>query len=245
MTPVHQHDSGVIIKMDEILLVEDSDVFQQMVCEILNGPQIHVTCVANGKQALDHLNNKKFQLILLDISLPDNNGFELFSVIQTTKLNANTPIIFLTGKGKVEDRVRGFNLGAEDYIVKPFEPMEFLARVGARLAQAKKGQGAQSPILRKGDLEVNLSVQRAYDCSKGGRVDLNLTAAEFRILAFLVQNEDKPFTGMEILSTLWQTDVHVVKHNVYTHIYGLRKKLGPLSVYVQSHPRGGYSFRCS
>jgi DNA-binding response OmpR family regulator len=138
-----------------------------------------------------------------------------------------------------------FSLGADDYIVKPFDPRELKARIDAKLSK-KKVQANAEEFFRKGVLKISLGFQKAFSIESDGKeTDLRLTPAEFKLLNYLIKNEGKLCSRAQLLSALWGDDVHVLDHNVYTHICALRRKLASHSNYIRSVPRQGYRFSVS
>jgi two-component system phosphate regulon response regulator PhoB len=222
--------------MQSILLIEDSEDFQLLVSKVLDGIPARIVTAPTTERAYSELGRGSFDLILLDVDLPDGSGFDFCARIRQDPALELIPIIFLTGKSEIPDRVRGFSLGADDYIVKPVEPVEFRARLQAKLANIRSGQ--VNKVLIRGPLKLDFSLQRGLLEGK----DLNLTPAEFKILAFLARHDGRSFTGKELLQAIWGSSIHVVDHNLYTHVSALRKKLGVHSGLVRSLPRGGYQF---
>lgn len=228
--------------MHSILVVEDAPEFQVMVQRTLAQSGYAVTCVSTAAEAFVQLDRNRFDLVLLDIVLPDGDGYRVCSRMQNDEDLRSVPIFFLSGKTDIYDKVMAFSLGADDYIVKPFDPVELRARVDARLAKRRIQETAESTV-RKGNLKIDLSAQKASVVSKGGEEsDLRLTPAEFKLLHFLARNEGKLCSRAQLLRAVWGRDVHVLDHNVYTHICALRRKLSSKSILIESVPRLGYRF---
>jgi DNA-binding response OmpR family regulator len=228
--------------MYSLLVVEDALDFQLMIQCILTEPTYRLTCVGTAADAIEELGKGSFDLVLLDIVLPDGDGYRVCTRMRNEERTRNTPVFFLTGKTDVYDKVMAFSLGADDYIVKPFDPLELKARVEAKLSKKKDKETAEETF-RKGDLKINLSFQRAFFVGKDGKdVDLRLTPAEFKLLHYLIRNEGKLCSREQLLNAVWGEDVHVLGHNVYTHICALRRKLSIRAEYIESVPRLGYRF---
>lgn len=152
---------------------------------------------------------------------------------------ADLPIIFLTGHGEIEDKVLGFQLGADDYVTKPIEPTEFTARVLGKLRRQKSTQ----TVIKQGGYRVDLSKQKAFSADGNGQeVELNLTPIEFKLLTHFLQNEKKIFSRQDLLQLFWGNTVHVSGHTVDTHISSLRKKMGPAGILLHSVFKKGYCF---
>lgn len=218
-----------------ILLIEDSLETQILVRGILS--EAHdVRCVTNIQSAKETLGRESFDLILLDVLLPDGNGFEMCQWIRSQPQHCQTPILFLTGKGEITDKVQGFELGGDDYLVKPFEPLELRARAETHL----KRRTSQVGEFRAGTLRFELTKQRAFLQSGGSERELDLTPNEFRILLHLVRHNGKVLSRAEILDEVWGQSVHVQDRTVDTHVYSLRKKLGPDATLITAVPSRGY-----
>src|ERR1017187_3472219 len=159
----------------KILLVEDSEEFQVLVKGILEDEDTKVTCAESGFDAENHLKKDDFNMLLLDVMLPDINGFQLLQKLHAENLIGQRPVIFLTGKSDVSDKVNGLTLGAEDYIVKPFEPAEFRLRINNKLKKSTVTTLA-SMVVSKGALKIDYSKRRAFSVDDhAGENDLGLT----------------------------------------------------------------------
>jgi two-component system phosphate regulon response regulator PhoB len=221
----------------KVLLVEDSFEFQALVKRSLTGSPCDVDSVTTLKEAADRLRDSRYDLILLDVMLPDGDGFQFCASLQATPGLRDVPIIFLTGKSDIRDKVTAFSLGAEDYVVKPFEPLELRARVESRLNRRAKPSAIEESLI-KGELTLNVAVQKALIQGR----ELGLTPIEFKILYHLARHEGRAFSRAELLSSIWGDSIHVLEHNIYTHVYSLRRKLGSHADCIRSVPRLGYRF---
>jgi DNA-binding response OmpR family regulator len=232
--------------MYSLLVVEDSPDFQTMIQRVLDGPSFRLKCVETATDAINVLGRESFDLVLLDIVLPDGDGYRVCTHMQKEERMRNTPVFFLTGKTDVYDKVLAFSLGADDYIVKPFDPLELKARIEAKLSKKKIKESdaeAFTETFRRGRLKINLGFQKAFVLDDDGKEnDLRLTPAEFKLLHYLIRNEGKLCSRSQLLSAIWGQDVHVLDHNVYTHICALRRKLADQAEYIESVPRLGYRF---
>jgi two-component system phosphate regulon response regulator PhoB len=198
--------------------------------------------VTTAAAAIEQLSVESYDLVLLDIVLPDGDGYRVCARMQNDERTRNVPVFFLTGKSDVYDKVMAFSLGADDYIVKPFDPLELKARIEAKLTK-KKNKESSEDTFRKGNLRINLGFQKAFLIDKDGKEsDLRLTPAEFKLLHYLIRNEGKLCSRTQLLSAIWGQDVHVLDHNVYTHICALRRKLAESAECIESVPRLGYRF---
>ena len=229
-------------RMDQkaILLIEDAPEIHQIVKGALQSLNATVQFALSGGQARESLNKSKFDLILLDIGLPDCDGFELCMEIKKNYKTSNAqeiPIIFLTAKDEVSDKVTAFSIGAEDYIPKPFHPLELKARVEARLNSASKRQ-SQSETYSAGPFQFDVPALRV----KANDRLVDLTPTEFKLLYFLARHPDRVFSREKILDQVWGHSVHVTDRTVDAHIYSLRKKLGPHGKLISSVIGEGYRY---
>src|SRR5690606_29867189 len=150
----------------------------------------------------------KPDLILLDINLPDQDGFSVCSRIQADFRTTSIPIIFLTGRSSQKDKVVGFNIGAEDYITKPFDPAEFRARIDATNRLLKKFSGTKD-ALRLGNIEINKASHELYIYVKNQKLKVELSRAEYKLLMYMITNANVPLARNQILKAVWGDDVAV------------------------------------
>ncbi len=222
--------------MHKILVVEDSLTTQALIQSTLEsiGSVRSVSTVADAEF---ELKQNHFDLIILDVLLPDGNGFELCDRIRKTQSHAETPLIFLTGKAEVDDKVRGLKLGGDDYIVKPFSPVELQARVLARL---RRKSSDQAPIRLEG-FRVDFDTQTVFFQPAGkSEINLDLTRIEFKLLIFFIKNIGQIFSRADLLQKVWGGNTHVSEHTVDTHISSLRKKITMSPYQVKSVIKQGY-----
>jgi len=220
----------------KILLVEDSKHIQHLVPVAL-GKDFDVAIAGCAEEAFKMVESSNFDLILLDVQLPDMDGFQICSLLRNKDKTSEVPIIFLTGKKEVSDKVMGFSLGADDYIVKPFEPLEFKARVESRLKRDKSRQKAEETI-HKGDLKMNIPKQTAWVKDE----ELDLTPLEFKLLLYFVKHEDHVLSRNQILNKVWGEGVFVIDRTVDMHISNLKKKLASMAKVIKSIHGEGYKF---
>lgn len=226
--------------LGKILLVEDV-VEVQMIVKATLQSVAELDCAGSIAEAEVLLKKNNYSLLLLDGHLPDGDGFEYCKNLREKKEYAEVPIIFLTGQSEVNRKVLGFSLGADDYITKPIEPAEFVARVMSKL---KKAQSSATSF-RKGGFHADLNVQKVYIAQDGKETDLGLTPIEFKILVHFFRNEGKTVSREELLKQVWGNKIHVSDHTVDTHISSLRKKMGPSSKMIKAVIKNGYRFNSS
>ncbi len=223
-----------------VLIVDDCLEFQGIVKDALSGFNLLLSMATTTASALEQIQAKRFDLILLDLTLPDGDGYKIISAVNELRNQKKAKVVIISGSISTEDKVRSFELGADDFIVKPFDTREFTARIVSKL---RKINDDSDVILARSNLELDLSQQKAFLFVNSKAVDCQLTPNEFKLLWFLVKNEGKFFRGEDLLTNLWPKEVHVVKHNVYTHMCSLRKKMGKSSELIVSTPKAGYSFQ--
>lgn len=226
--------------MHSVLLVEDSSDAFHLVKRAL-GSSIQLEWAKSLSEASRNLQKKVFDLILLDVMLPDGDGYRLCSILQTDDHLKNVPVIFLTAKNSVSDKVLGFSVGADDFVSKPFDALELKARIDARLRKRDR-EKVESDMLRLGDIEINKSTQKVLVFENGKAIDIDLTPIEFKLLLFLSKELNKVYSRDEILNSVWGESIHVYSRSVDTHISKLRKKLGAKSDYIESVHGSGYRF---
>ena len=200
--------------MIRILIVEDERPIADLIQLSLEGAGYHCDCVYDGIAAADLITNQQFDLILLDVMLPGASGFELMDYIRPTGM----PVIFLTAKADVNDRVRGLHLGADDYLVKPFEIIELQARVEAVLRRYKK----LDRIIEIGNLEIDTYSRTV----KREGTEIALTKKEFDLLLLFARNPNIALYRETIYERVWESDYMGDSRTVDLHIQRLRKKVG-------------------
>lgn len=223
--------------MRQILLIEDSLEIYQLVLKSL-GNSYHLDWSKSLAEGTDALKGHKYDLILLDVELPDGNGFEYCQSLQSSK-GFNIPIIILTAKSEVEDKVVGFSVGADDYIVKPFHFMELKARVDAKLKKLENLKDSLDTLTYP-SLELSKNNQRVrIESAPGAWEEVPLTSTEFKLLLLLLEKNTAVLSRDEILDHVWGGSVNVFPRTIDTHISKLRKKIP--SIEIKSAHGKGYS----
>ena len=201
-----------------ILLVEDERAIRDAVAAYLEREGYWVTPAEDGQAALDAFTKHKFDLVVLDLMLPKVSGEEVCRRIRDA---SDVPIIMLTAKGEEEDRIAGLELGADDYLVKPFSPRELVARVRALLRRAHVDFEPQRDRLVFGDLEVDVAGHKAF--LKGE--ELELTASEFKLLTTLARYPGRVYSRMELVEKVLGYDFEGYERTIDSHVKNLRAKL--------------------
>lgn len=205
--------------LPRILLVEDEKNIREAVTAYLERENYWVTAVEDGQTALDEFAKHEFDLVILDLMLPNVSGERVCRTIRET---STVPIIMLTAKGEIEDRIIGLELGADDYLVKPFSPRELVARVRALLRRANADRDGNRESMEFGDLIIDLNGHRVL--LDGEEVDL--TASEFKLLTTLARNPGRVFSRMELVEKVLGYDFEGYERTIDSHVKNLRAKLG-------------------
>lgn len=221
-----------------ILVVEDEPDIASLLEYVLGQEGFRVVAVDSGQRAIEEVRRRKPDLMILDLMLPDFSGFETLKILKTRENASDTRVIILTAKKDEVDRVLGFELGADDFVTKPFSPRELVLRVRAVL---KRGQDAENStgVLRAGPIEIDLD---NHEVAVDGR-SVRLTVTEFRLLVDLVRAGGRVRTRESLLSELWDYDAEVMSRTVDTHVRRLRTKLGPAASWLTTVRGVGYRFR--
>ncbi|MEG0035181.1 MAG: response regulator transcription factor [Oscillospiraceae bacterium] len=199
--------------MIKILIVEDEKPINDLIEMNLTEAGYECTCAYDGIEASDIIEKERFDLVLLDIMLPGANGYEVLEYIKPLEI----PVIFLTAKGSVQDRVKGLKLGADDYLVKPFEIVELLARVETILRRAGKTQ----TVITVDDITIDT---RSRSVMRGNR-EIALTMKEFELLLLFVRNRNIALFRETLYERVWENEYMGDSRTVDLHVQRLRKKL--------------------
>lgn len=222
-----------------ILIIEDSPEMQMLIAGALDNLGL-LDSVNSASEALVALAKKTYSLILLDVELPGENGFNFLAKLRLDPRHKNVCVFMLTGRGQTSDKVLGFSLGADDYLVKPIDFVELRARVGSKLKKLAEESSAET-WLKKGPFSLDLERCRFYILDGQESVEVELTIQEFKLFAFLMRREDRVLSRSQILDEVWSV-AQVTDRTVDTHVYSLRKKLGKWSNCILSVPGIGYRF---
>jgi two-component system alkaline phosphatase synthesis response regulator PhoP len=223
-----------------IVLIEDEKDIVELVRYNFRKEGFEVEAFASGKAGLEYLRHNLAELVLLDIMLPDQDGFEICKRLRAEERFKSLPIIFLTAKGEEIDRVLGLEIGADDYVVKPFSPRELVARVRAVLRrQARPAEKAE--VVESRDLRLDARTQEVT--VRGQQVELS--TLEFRLLHFLASHPRRIFAREQLLDEVWGRDRFVTPRTVDVHIRRLREKIEAhpdKPLYLQTVRGAGYRF---
>lgn len=219
-----------------ILIVEDDQTSQLIITSILSS-DYQLSFAKNAGEALELVGNKKFDLIMLDVILPDLSGFEICRKLRMNDQLANVPIIFVTSKESISDQVTAFSLGGDDYITKPVNALEVKARVDAKFRNERKTSMTES--ISAGAISVFPLSRRVFVNNQ----EIETSGLEFDLLLYLIQHVDIVLNREQILSAVWKSSaMNVTDRTIDTHVSKLRKKLKPFDSYIQSIHGVGYKF---
>ena len=222
----------------KILLIEDEPDIRKTLEYNIAREGYDVVSAPSLSEGRNHLNSGSFSLILLDLMLPDGSGLDLCREIKSDKEKVSTPIIILTAKDDEVDKVVGFELGADDYVTKPFSVRELILRIKAVLKRGERKQENLEVQRQFGDLLIDVDSHEVFVNDQS----ITLTALEFKLLRQLVDRRGRVQSRDQLLSDVWGYSAEVTTRTVDTHIKRLREKLGSMGKYVQTIRGVGYKF---
>jgi two-component system, OmpR family, phosphate regulon response regulator PhoB len=223
--------------VNHILIVEDEQDLSDIIAYNLRLEGYKTTMAGTGTEALDYVKKGKFNLILLDLMLPDMSGTEVCRRIRANDNNNNVPIIMVTAKGEEIDRVVGFEVGADDYVVKPFSARELMLRVRAVLRRKEPTQHDNE--IQFSVFNINVPAHRVMINDE----EVILTALEFKLLLTLLQRKGHVQTREMLLEDVWNMDPNVNTRTVDKHVQRLRQKIGVGASFIETIRGVGYRFK--
>lgn len=223
----------------QVLVVDDEPDLLELARYNLTQIGYDVACVASGEEALAHVRSHQPDLVILDLLLPGVDGWEVCKILKRDPRTATIPIMMLTARSEEADMVTGLELGADDYLTKPFSPRVLLARVKAALRRRQSEQAAEQSAISRGDLVI----YPGYYTVRVHEHPVRLTPTEFRILHLLAQRPGWVFSRYQIVDNVRGTDVSVTERSVDVHIAALRRKLGDSSEVIETVRGVGYRFK--
>jgi two-component system alkaline phosphatase synthesis response regulator PhoP len=226
-------------KMAEILIIEDEKDIVESLEYNLKKEGYRVSKAYDGLNGLRLAEEKVPSLVLLDLMLPGLDGLEVCRRIKKNPKTAAVPVIMLTAKGSETDKVVGLELGADDYIVKPFSIKELIARIKTILRRYEKPAEKPAAIVKFNDLEIDTD---KHEVRAGGK-PVELTAKEFQLLLYLAENKERVFSRERLLDTVWGIDVAIETRTVDVHMRRLREKLGQAGRHLVTLRGVGYKFK--
>jgi two-component system phosphate regulon response regulator PhoB len=224
--------------MARILVIEDEADIQQVLDYNLRERGHKVFIASSGEDGLKLAREKRPDLVLLDLMLPGMPGTEVCKALKSDPTTKNVQVVMLTAKGEEIDRVVGFELGADDYVVKPFSVRELMLRIQAILRRSQGEQESAQRAFQFGKLRVDREAHRVW----ADDVELELTALEFKLLVTLYDRRNRVQTRAALLSDVWGIDADITTRTVDTHVKRLREKLGQAGNYIETVRGVGYRF---
>ncbi len=221
--------------MEKILVVDDEKDIAELISDVLSDENYETVIKNDGKSAIEEVKNNNFDLILLDIMLPDISGTEVCSKIRDS---ADCPIIFVTAKSQLLDKLVGFEIGADDYITKPFINEELVARVKAHLRREERYDKKQkNSIIEIGEIKIN---NESYEVTKDGKI-IEFSTREFELLSYLMINAGLVLSKEQIYQNVWKNNYGDIG-TVAVNIKSLRNKLDSEEKYIKTVWGMGYKF---
>jgi DNA-binding response OmpR family regulator len=225
--------------MRSMLVIEDNAEMRILVEAALDEYQL--TFSSTLREAKEALLKKKYEMILLDLGLPDGDGMKFLAELSGQPETKDIPVIVLTGKSETVNKVMAFSIGAEDFVSKPFDPLELKARVAAKLRKSEKQQQL-SEVLKIGDLKIDVLKQKVWIVKGQDNEAVDLTTLEFKLLLNFARAPERVFTRDFLLNEVWGMNVSVTDRTVDTHIGHLRKKLSHSRTKIETVIGSGYRF---
>ncbi|MGJ7919037.1 response regulator transcription factor [Neobacillus sp. LXY-4] len=226
------------MEKDKILIVDDEERIREMIREYTSLEGFDIDEAADGAEALKMFNKKHYALIILDVMMPKVDGW---SVCREIRKTSQVPIIMLTARGEEYDKLFGFELGVDDYIVKPFSPKELLARMKAIIRRSNKAAEEKSSEFERVKIDGLMIEYESRDVYVDGEV-VNLTPKEFELLSLFVQNPKRVFSREQLLNAVWGYDYKGDDRTVDTHIKTLRESLKEYRRFIVTVWGTGYKF---
>ncbi len=225
--------------MEKILIVEDAQDFQIIISRTLS--KFQLTIVSSSEEASQAVYREQFDLIILDLGLPGKSGYEFLTDLQDDEKTKDIPVICVTGKAEITDKTTAFSLGADDYIVKPFNPIELKARVEGRLSKLRRRKKDEH-LFFIGKIKIDKSLHQVYLIDENGAEnEIDVTQTEFKILCYLAKRVGQVYSRDQLLVGVWGENANVLERVVDVHVCSLRKKLKRYSHYIRAVPGYGYS----
>ena len=221
--------------MKKLLVVDDEAKIREVIKEYSEFSGYEVTEAADGMSAIGLCKLNDYDLIIMDVMMPKLDGF---SSVKEIKKFKDIPVIMLSARGEEYDKLFGFELGVDDYVVKPFSPKELMARVNAVITRHEGADHGTSNVMKFDGLEVNFAARTIY--IDGKRV--NLTPKEYDLLFYLIQNRNIALSRDKLLSDIWGYDFFGDDRTIDTHIKNLRNNLGPYRDFIDTLRGVGYKF---
>lgn len=224
---------------ERVLVVDDEPDILSIIVYHLSREGFRVSTAVSGRTAIEAAISETPDLVVLDLMLPEMDGYEVLSRLRQHEMTSATPVILLTARTEEGDRLKGFDVGADDYVTKPFSPRELVARVKALLRRTQAPPVEATDRLRHGPIEIDRAAHRVY--SEGGEVEL--TRIEHRLLEVLIERRGRVQTRRQLLQAAWDTNAQIETRTVDMHVARLRSKLGDPGNMIETVRGVGYRLR--
>lgn len=221
--------------MEKILIVDDEQKIREMIKKYAEFEGYKTEEAADGMEAVVKCRKNSYDLIIMDIMMPELDGFSAVKEIRKTK---NVPVIMLSARGEEYDKIHGFEVGADDYVIKPFSPKELMMRVGAIIKRSKSVGTEAHETVSYGGLTVDFTGRTV--CVNGEKIDM--TPKEYELLFYFIRNEGIALTRERLITEVWGYDFYGDDRTLDSHIKLLRKSLGEYSRYIVTLRSVGYRF---
>ncbi|MBQ7671380.1 MAG: response regulator transcription factor [Clostridia bacterium] len=221
--------------MYKILVVDDEEMIRKIVSKYAVFEGHEVTEASNGMEAITLCREYKFDVVIIDIMMPELDGF---SACREIRKFSDVPIIMLSARGEEYDKINGFELGIDDYVVKPFSPKELMLRVDAIMKRAKKSEAPGNEIFELGELKADVTARIVY--VNGERVDMS--PKEYDLFFYMLKNRNIALTRERLISEVWGYDYFGDDRTLDTHVKLLRRSLGDAAKYIVTLRGVGYRF---
>jgi two-component system response regulator ResD len=224
-----------VLILAKILIVDDEEKIRQLIAKYAKFEWYQTVEAANGVEAIEKCNAEEFDIIIMDIMMPELDGL---SACREIRKKRDTPVLMLSARGEEYDRIHGFELGVDDYVVKPFSPRELMMRVNAILKRVHANSQPQKVKFQKDGLVVDFTARQVTIDGK----KVNLSPKEYELLFFLVRNRGIALDREKLICEIWGYDFYGDDRTLDTHIKLLRKSLGPYSKQIVTLRGVGYRF---
>ncbi len=221
--------------MTTLLIVDDESRIRTLIAKYAAFDGYATEEAENGMAAVEMCRKKHYDLIIMDVMMPELDGF---SAVREIRKTDNVPVIMLSARGEEYDRIHGFELGIDDYVVKPFSPKELMMRVAAVLKRGSAGEKQADEIVELGDLKVDFTARRVFVAG----TELDLSPKEYDLLFYMVRNRGIALTREKLISEVWGYDFFGDDRTLDTHIKLLRRQLGPCADKITTLRGVGYRF---
>ncbi|MGD8494818.1 MAG: response regulator transcription factor [Gemmatimonadales bacterium] len=226
---------------ERILVVDDEPDILSILVYQLSREGFRVSTAVTGRSAIDTAIAEKPDLVVLDLMLPELDGYEVLGQLRQHEATSSIPVILLTARTEEEERLRGFDTGADDYVTKPFSPRELVARVKALLRRTQAPPLEAGRRLRHGPIEIDREAHRVY--ANGAEVEL--TRIEYRLLEVFMERRGRVQSRRQLLQTAWDTNAQIETRTVDMHVARLRSKLGEAGDLIETVRGVGYRLSAS